>query len=171
MMSTRPVRACAASGKVAYRVAGQDVPAGPKIQVELSLDGVQQLRDVLVFVDQDGLVRFGEPGRIGSHRRSGGQVIAVDHRSSQAPGQLAEQGALAHGARSVEDHHWLFSKPCFHDLPEPPARQAGQYSAHVPTLPFSSAIPLIIFRVSRQKFPRLPQLAVVIACMSSGSLR
>jgi len=100
----------------------------------LSLDGIQQLRSVLVFVDQDGLARFDEPGRIGSHRRSGGQVIAVDHRSSQTAGQLAEQGAFAHGARSVEDNHRLFGEPCFHDLPEPSARQPGQYSTHLPIL-------------------------------------
>ena len=116
------------------RSAGQDVPAGPKIPVEFSLDGIQQLRNVLIFVDQDGLVRFDEPGRIGSYCRSCGQVIAVNHPSTQAPGQLAEQGALAHRARSVEDNHRLFSKPCFHDLPEPSARQAGQYSAHAPNL-------------------------------------
>jgi hypothetical protein len=99
----------------------------------LSLDGIQELRNVLIFVDQDGLVRFDEPGRIGSYCRSGGQVIAVNHPSTQAPGQLAEQGALAHRARSVEDNYWFFGKPCFHDLPEPPTRQAGRYSAHVPT--------------------------------------
>ena len=87
---------------------------------------------MLVFVDQDGLVRFDEPSRIGSHRRSGGQVIAVDHRSSHAAGQLAEQGALTHGARPVEDNHWLFGEPGFRDLPEPSPCQAGQYPAHVP---------------------------------------
>jgi len=35
----------------------------------------------------------------------GGQVIAVNHRSSQVPGQLTEQRALAHGARPGGGRH------------------------------------------------------------------
>jgi hypothetical protein len=112
-----------------------------EVLVELCFDGVKQLGNVLVFVEQDGLVRFDEPSRIVSDRRSRGQVIAVDHRTSKVPGQLAEQGALAHGARPVEDHHRLFGEPGFQNLPEPPLRQAGQYSAHVPIRSDSSAFP------------------------------
>jgi hypothetical protein len=119
---------------------------------------------VLVFVDQDGRVRFDEPGRIVSYRRSRGQVIAVDHRSSQVSGQLAEQGALAHGARPVEDQHRLLGEPSFHDLAEPPHRQAGQYSTH-------GAILLRLFRDSDIYFPCLQRkISVYPACGRRNSL-
>src|ERR1039457_563393 len=103
---------------------------------------------MLVLVDQDRLLRFDEPRRVVPHRRSRSQVITVEHRSSQVPGQLAEQGALTYGTRPVEDHHRLFGEPSFHDLSEPSPRETGQHSVHVPSLP-------VLFRDSAIYFPRL----------------
>src|SRR5690348_12238696 len=87
MMSTRPVRACAASGRVAYRVeSARTYLPGRRSRLSWGLEDIKQRGNVLVLVDQDGLVRFDEPGRIGAHGCPGGQVIAVDHCSPQASG-------------------------------------------------------------------------------------
>ena len=45
---------------------------------------------------------------------------------------LDEQGALAHSARPVEDHHWFLGEPGLHDPLEPPFCQPGQHFTHAP---------------------------------------
>lgn len=39
---------------------------------------------MLVLVNQDGLIRFDEPGRIGAHRCPGGQVMLPTYRYRSA---------------------------------------------------------------------------------------
>src|SRR6202041_433512 len=67
---------------------GENVPAGPEIPVELSLDGIQQLGDMLILVNQDRLVGLDEPARVASYRSPRRRVVAVDNRTSETSRQL-----------------------------------------------------------------------------------
>ncbi|HEY1622625.1 MAG TPA: hypothetical protein VGG16_02410, partial [Streptosporangiaceae bacterium] len=106
--------------------AGQGVPAGSEIPVELSLDGVKEFGNMLVLINQHRLGRLNETAGIGTHRRPRRRVVAVDHRPAEAFGQLAEQGALAHGPRPVEDQHRLFGEARCHDIDKTTLRKPGQ---------------------------------------------
>jgi hypothetical protein len=132
-------------GRVPSR-AGQDVPAGAKIAVELGLDGIKQLGNVLVLVDQDGLVRFDEPGRIE-------RTAALVARSSQSitarprrPASSLSRVLLPTVRGPFEDHHRLLGEAGLHDLPEPSFRQAGQHFTHASNLS-------VWFRDSASYFP------------------
>jgi hypothetical protein len=92
-MSSRTVAAGSVAGSQASSAsgAGQDLPAGAEIAVELGLDRVEQFRDMLVLVDQDRLARLDEPAGIGPNRRPRGGIVAVDHPLPELVGQFAEQ--------------------------------------------------------------------------------
>jgi hypothetical protein len=65
---------------------------------------------MLVLVDQDRLSRLHEPAGIGTYRRPGGRVVAVDHRPAETHGQLAKERALTHRPRTVQDKHRLLGE-------------------------------------------------------------
>ena len=126
MISTLPVSAWAAAGMAAYRVEpARTYLPGRRSRLSCDYNGVEELGDMLVLVDQDWFARINEPAGISAHRRPRRGVVTVDHRSPEAFGQLAEQGALAYGSRTIEHEYRLLGEPGRRDINETALRQAS----------------------------------------------
>ena len=63
---------------------GEDEPTRAQIAVELRLDGVEELGDVLILVDQYRAFASDESTRVGAHGGSRRGVIKVDHDTARA---------------------------------------------------------------------------------------
>ena len=81
---------------------GEHEPPRTEIAVQLGLDGVEDLRDPLVLVDEHGRRSGNErPGLVGYGAPYDG-VVEVDHSGTVATGQLGEHGRLPNRAGTLQ---------------------------------------------------------------------
>lgn len=108
---------------------------------------------MLVLVNQYRLRRLHKPAGISTHRRPRSRIIAIDHRPSQPPSQLAEERTLAYRPRPIKDKHRFLGEPSLGHIDKTALRQAGQDLTHAPMLLIFSRIPRSFFPLSAPRFP------------------
>ena len=82
----------------------EDEPAGSRSLVELGLDGLENDRRLLVFVDAHQSLPGVGPGWIGTDRLLDRRVVEVDDLATAQPGHLSKQRGLAHGTRTFQQN-------------------------------------------------------------------
>ena len=68
----------AGGGRVSEGRAGEDVPSGTQIAVELCLDRAEKLRHMLIFINQYRPRTGNKPPRVGADRGTRRGVAAID---------------------------------------------------------------------------------------------
>jgi hypothetical protein len=110
----------------------EDEPAGPSVSIQLSLDGVEDERDVLVLVDAHRLRPCDEGRRIRCHRIPGRDVVEVEEASSRLARKASEQRGLAHGPGTLQQQDGLLTEAADRDGLDSSRNDAGEPMVHGP---------------------------------------
>lgn len=78
---------------------------GRAVPIQLRLDGIQNDRRFLVFVNTDGLGPRDERAGIGSDRVAHRGVVEVEDHGPRLFRDRPEQGRLSHGTGALDEHN------------------------------------------------------------------
>jgi hypothetical protein len=124
--------------------AGQQVPAGSGVGVDLLLDGEQEIGDALDLVDHHELGGIDEPDGVRDRRLAGDGIIQIPPPCVPALGHHADQRALPGLPGPVDEHHSGVSQRLGHrrfGMPGQQLAQRGWMDAyHLIRVPYAPAV-------------------------------